>query len=192
MGRLENTDQVKMLFLSTDITNVSEVQSAIKEISENKDIAGSGNYLEALREVTPANISKARKYNKMSKIGKYLGWIIMALFAVLMAVIDSDFDDPITTWLSLGFWVGVGIQIYIAVLKSAWKKLTLDGTVIHGKIFESAPSTQTTATVSDRSTSQTSESALNQNETGNYTFCKECGHKNAEGVQFCTNCGKRL
>ena len=196
-GIIENAEELKSLYLQTDITNVAAVQSAVKEISENVYVAGKEKYLEALNSATPANLSKAQKYNKMvcsdgikSMILKNLGWIVMAIFGILMAVVDSDYEDSITTWLSLGFWVGVGIQIYSAVLKNAWSKLTLSGTVIHSALKStSAP----TAPINNPIKTRTEQVKPVANDaTVKYVFCSECGRKNKEGAQFCENCGTKL
>lgn len=130
---IQTAQDLKKFYLQTDITNISSVQSAINEVSSKKHIAGSEKYLEALNAATPANIKKAMWYGYLanSSVLKNIGWVLMAVFAVLMAVVDSDYEDAITTWLSLGFWVGAGVQVYIAMLKSAWSKLTLSGAVIH-------------------------------------------------------------
>lgn len=88
-GIIENAEELKSLYLQTDIANVAAVQSAVKEISENVYVAGKEKYLEALNSATPSNISKARKYNKMASAGgikslvsKNLGWIIMVIFGI--------------------------------------------------------------------------------------------------------------
>ena len=59
----------------------------------------------------------------------------MAIFAIWMGAQAWEDDS---TWQSLGFWAGAGIQIYIAVLKNAWSKLTLSGSVIHAALKEVA------------------------------------------------------
>ena len=132
---IETPEELKQLYLNTNIADIAAVQSASKEISENIKVAGKEKYLEALSHAIPATISKAQKYQKLAGSGntkasilKNLGWIIMAVFAIWIGVLDWDAD---ATLQSLGFWVGAGIQIYIAILKSAWDKLTLSGTIIH-------------------------------------------------------------
>lgn len=135
-GIIENANDLKNLYIETNLTDISSVQTTINEIKENVYVAGKEKYLLALNAADSATISKARKYNGIlssnyASILKNLGWIMMAVFAILMGVVDSGFEDSITTWLSLGFWVGVGIQIYLSVLKGAWNKLTLSGAVIH-------------------------------------------------------------
>ncbi len=134
-GIIENANDLKNLYLQTDIADISALQSAVKEISENVYVAGKEKYLEALHSATPSSISKARRYQKLmanddikSIVLKNLGWIIMIIFGIWMGAQDWGDDS---TWQSLGFWGGVGIQIYISVLKSAWNKLTLSGAVIH-------------------------------------------------------------
>lgn len=196
-GIIENAEELKNLYLQTDITDVAAVQSAVKDISENVYVAGKDKYLEALNSATPANLSKARKYNKMvyaagikSTILKHLGWIVMAIFGILMAVVDSDYEDSITTWLSLGFWIGVVIQIYIAVLKSAWSKLTLSGAVIHSALKSTSALTTRISTPIKTQTEQVKPVA--NDATAKYVFCSECGRKNKEGAQFCENCGTKL
>lgn len=193
-GIIENAEELKLLYLQTDITNVAAVQSATKEISENVYVAGKEKYLEALSSATPANLSKARKYNKMASgngikplVTKNLGWIIMIIFGIWMGV-QAWADD--STWQSLGFWVGVAIQIYIAVLKSAWNKLTLSGAVIHPALnTASVPPT----TVNNSSKPHAEQAApVAQDATVKYVFCSECGRKNKEGSQFCENCGTKL
>lgn len=130
---IQTAEDLKKFYLQTDIADISSVQSAIEEVSSRAYIGGSDKYLVALNTATPANLIKAKRYIDLntSPILKNMGWVLMAIFGVLMAVVDSNFEDAITTWLSLGFWVGVAAQIYIATLKNVWEKLTLSGSVIH-------------------------------------------------------------
>lgn len=174
--------EVKQLYMQTDLTDIASVQSAINSISQNTQLSNKAKYLEALNSANPSNLSKARKYQEMSKsaIMKNLGWIVMAVFAVVMGVIDSDFDDAITSWISLGFCVGAAIQIYIAVLKSAWSKLTLSGLVMHPAV--TSPSSPAAKSFVNPTTNTASE----------YRFCDQCGAKNAPGMQFCSECGNKL
>lgn len=190
-GIIENATELKEFYINTDITDVSAVQSAIHEIKENVYVAGKESYLLALNEATPANIAKARKYNSGNSITRNIGWILMGVFGVLMAVVDSGFDDPITTWLSLGFWVGVGVQIYISVLKSAWNKLTLSGSVIHpslGNIAKVTPPTNNIVSNSSQAVNIQKPASV----TDKYVFCSQCGRKNKEDASFCENCGSKL
>lgn len=193
-GIIENAEELKSLYLQTDITNTTAVQSAIKDITENVYVIGKEKYLVALNSATPATLSKAQKYHKMvssggikSTITKNLGWIIMAIFAIWMALQSWETDS---TWQSFGFWVGVGIQIYIAVLKSAWKKLTLSGTAIHSAVNSSTVSFSSSRNNTAANTNQTAP--VFKETSVKYIFCSECGHKNKEGAQFCENCGRKL
>lgn len=102
-----------------------------------------------------------------------------------MAVQDWADDS---TWQSLGFWVGVGIQIYIAVLKSAWKKLTLSGSVIHPALGSTPVAKQNINTVGSDMAAPTAQT---QNTAG-HVFCGECGRENKGDAQFCENCGHKL
>ena len=136
MGRISNTEDIKQLYLSTDLSNISDVQSAIKELTENSKIAGADDYLVALRAATPATIAKARKYNNASTPVRYLGWALMVVFLAMAMMFDDSglFEESTVTWPYYGFYVGIAVQIYIAVLKNAWKKLTLSGAVIHSAV----------------------------------------------------------
>lgn len=182
-GIYENESDVKQLYLNTDLTDIAAVQSTLKNLQENAYITSKQRYISALNSATPQNISKARKYNSIAKspITKNLGWIVMAVFAVLMGVIDSGFDDAITTWLSLGFWVGVGIQIYIAVLKSPWNTLTLDGNIIHSAI-------STDCSSSEKPIVNTSDSIIEKDKV----ICKNCGYENSKTSKFCESCGAKM
>lgn len=140
---IENAKDLKEFYLETDITDVAAVQSAVKEISECKNVPGKEKYLEALHSAVPANISKARRYQKIvatddikSIILKNLGWVMMVVFFVMAMMFDDSglFEESTVTWPYAGFWIGVGVQIYLAVLKNAWSKLTLSGTVIHSAL----------------------------------------------------------
>lgn len=130
---IQTAEDLKNYYLQTDITNISSVQSAISELSTGTCVAGKEKYIAALNAASPVNIKKAQRYGYLSgsSLLKNIGWLLMAVFTVLMAVVDSDFEDTITTWLSLGFWVGVGVQVYISTLKNAWNMLTLNGAVVH-------------------------------------------------------------
>ena len=135
---ISSSEELKTFYLETDITDTESVQSAIKVLLESDKIFGKEKYLEALNAAIPSNVSKAQKYSKINFVDgikgtvfKNIGWIVMVIFVILIVAVDSDYEDAITTWLSLGFWIGVGVQIYISVLKSAWNKLTLNGTVVH-------------------------------------------------------------
>lgn len=143
---IETPEELKQLYLNTNIEDIAAVQSASKEISENVKVAGKEKYLEALNNAIPATISKAQKYQKLAGSGdtkasilKNFGWIIMAVFAIWIGILDWDAD---ATLQSLGFWIGAGVQIYIAILKSAWDKLTLSGTIIHPVVKNTQSSTK--------------------------------------------------
>ncbi|MBP3664539.1 MAG: zinc ribbon domain-containing protein [Tyzzerella sp.] len=174
--------EVKHLYMQTDLTDIASVQSTISCISKNTQLSNKAKYMEALNSANPANLAKARKYHELSKsvIMKNLGWIVMAVFAVVMGVIDSDFDDAITSWISLGFCVGAAIQIYIAALKSSWSKLTLSGLVIHPAVM--SPNLSAAKNVVAPTVKATSE----------WCFCSQCGAKNGAGTKFCSECGSEL
>lgn len=192
-GIIENAEELKSLYLRTDITDVAAVQSAAKEISENVYVAGKEKYLEALNSATPANLAKARKYNKMVSddgikaiILKNLGWIVMGIFGIWMGLQDWETD---ATWQSLGFWIGVGIQVYIAVLKSAWDKLTLSGAVVHPALIKTgAVSAHATVKHSDVEFKLKQETAR----ASENIFCNKCGIQNNAEAKFCKNCGAKL
>lgn len=191
-GIIENAEELKSLYLQTDITNVAAVQSAVKEISENVYVAGKEKYLEALNAATPANIAKAKRYNNAPTPMRYLGWGIMIIFFAIAMIFDDSgiFEESNVSWAYSGVWVGIGIQIYIAVLKSAWNKLTLSGAVIHSAL----KNTSATATpINNPIKTQTEQAKPTANDaTVKCVFCSECGRKNKEGAQFCENCGTKL
>lgn len=195
-GIIENAEELKLLYLNTDITDVSAVQTAQKVISENVYVAGKEKYIEALKTATPANIAKARKYNKIATgngikplILKNLGWIIMAIFAIWMGAQVWEDDS---TWQSLGFWAGAGIQIYIAVLKNAWSKLTLSGSVLHSALKEVAVQSAVTNGAATMRTTQTVEVQVDKKDATQYVFCSQCGRRNKADTQFCESCGAKL
>lgn len=131
-------DDLKARYLQTDITDFSAVRAAIQEFTQLPNTAGREEFLTALQNANPENVKRAKKYNNMTKWRRRLGWIIMAVFVFLIAVIDADYEDAITTWLSLGFCIGAGVQIYYAVLKKSWKLLTLSGSLIHPALMADA------------------------------------------------------
>ncbi|MBQ8868833.1 MAG: hypothetical protein IJ027_03835 [Oscillospiraceae bacterium] len=134
---IKTAEELKQIYLETDINNISDVQDTLKEISEKAyDIKGKEKYLEALNAATPANIAKAKRYNNAPTPARYLGWGLMVVFFAMAMMFDDSglFEESTVTWPYVGFWIGIGTQIYIAVLKSAWDKLTLNGSVIHPAI----------------------------------------------------------
>ncbi len=186
-GIMDKDEELKRFYLDTDIADYSAAQAALKNVKENAFAPSKEKYVAALNYANPANIEKARKYYKLYEkgtIAKNFGFALMAVFAVLMAVIDSGFDDAITTWLSLGFWIGVGVQLYISLsLKDAWDKLTIQSTVIHSALRGATPV---------KTSSGTNVNAEEKTEEENYVYCSECGRQNKEGAKHCENCGKEL
>lgn len=201
-GIIENANDLKELYLQTNLTDVAAVQTAIKDIRENAYTDAKEKYLTALNTATPAGINKARKYNRLTVLTRNLGWGIMALAVIWMLIIDADFDDAITTWQSVAFWVGAGIQIYITVLKNAWNKLTLSGSVLHPDV--TSASTGTTAPKfsmkSVTAANKGIKTAISQKnkqqpairEEKRASLCDTCGHQNPEGEEFCEKCGAKL
>ena len=187
---IENTEKLKSIYLQTDITNIAAVQYAVKEISDNAYGVGKEKYLEALNAATPANIAKAKKYNNAPEYMRYLGWgIIVFFFAMAMLFDDSSlFEESTVTWPYIGIWAGIGIQIYIAVLKSAWEKLTLSGAVIHPALKIVPAQFSVTSKTHETQTSQTTFS----NQEEKYILCSKCGCKNKTNARFCENCGIEL
>lgn len=191
-GIIENAEELKKLYLQTDITNVAAVQSAVKEITENVYVAGKEKYVEALNAASPANIAKAKRYNNIPTPVRYLGWGLMAFFFVMGMIFDDSglFEESTVTWPYIGFYIGIGIQIYLAVLKNAWNKLTLSGAVIHSALKNSsAPISPINNPIK---TSPEQAKPVANDTTVKYVFCSECGRKNKEGAQFCENCGTKL
>ena len=191
-GIIENAEELKKLYLQTDITNVAAVQSAVKEITENVYVAGKEKYVEALNAASPANIAKAKRYNNIPTPVRYLGWGLMAFFFVMGMIFDDSglFEESTVTWPYIGFYIGIGIQIYLAVLKSAWNKITLSGAVIHSALKNSSASISPINNSIKTSPEQAKPVA--NDTTVKYVFCSECGRKNKEGAQFCENCGTKL
>ena len=187
---IKNAEELKSLYLEIDITNIADVQSAMKEINENVCVAGKEKYIDALNAATPSNISKARRYNNASTPMRYLGWGVIVVFFAMAVMFDDSgiFEESTVTWPYLGIWVGIGIQIYIAVLKSAWDKLTLSGAVIHPALKCSSLPNRFVNNESKKYTEQTP--LVEQEET--VIFCSNCGCKNKSSAQFCKNCGMKL
>ena len=142
MGKviIENQEALKALYLDTDLTDIASIQSAIKEIQESVFTTGKEKYLEALTAAKEGKIPRAIKYNKILSFGGYkamilknIGWIISALLVLIIMIAYPDLDDA-PDLMYLLVWVGIGAQIYLYVLKSAWDKLTLSGLVMHSAI----------------------------------------------------------
>lgn len=188
-GIIENADELKNLYLNTDLTNAAAVQTSIKEISSNAYVTGKEKYVVALNAATPSNIAKARKYNNAPPYMCYLGWGVLAIFFVLAMIFDDSglFEDSTVTWPYIGCWVGIGIQIYIAILKSAWKKLTLSGVVIH-PVLASSTKAVPTKNIIHKTVPKSQQPA----DTVEDVFCGECGRKNRVNAQYCENCGAKL
>ncbi len=137
-GVITNAEELKKLYIETDLLDSLSIQATVKEIKENVYVDGKEKYIEALGNTTPSNLSKAIKYNSILAFGGYkttifknIGWIFAALTMLIIMIAYPDWEDDAPDWTYLLVWVGLGIQIYTAVLKSAWRKLTLDGTIIH-------------------------------------------------------------
>ncbi len=188
---IETPAELKNLYLQTNIADIAEVQSTIKALRESPRVEGKEKYIEALNTVTTANIKKAQIYQRIPSFLRHLGWGLMALFFVLAMIYDDSglFEESTVTWPYAGFWIGIGTQIGIAVLKSAWNKLTLAGAVIHPVISATQapltpnPNTQNTSGI-------TTQTAVSSSTSG--VFCSQCGRKNQEGTLFCENCGTKL
>lgn len=193
-GIIENSEMLKLLYMNTDITDISAVQTAKKEISENVYVAGKEKYMEALNAATPANIAKAKRYNNAPTPMRYLGWGVMAFFFAMGMIFDDSglFEESTVTWPYVGFWVGVAIQIYIAVLKNAWSKLTLAGAVIHPVLKTPAAQTTIANDTAKPYVAQVNTTPVQQNQNVKYVFCGECGRRNKEGAENCENCGAKL
>lgn len=193
-GIIENSEMLKLLYLNTDITDISAVQTAKKEISENVYVAGKEKYMEALNAATPANIAKAKKYNNAPTPMRYLGWGVMAFFFAMAMIFDDSgmFEESTVTWPYVGFWVGVAIQIYIAVLKSAWSKLTITGTVIHPALKTPMVQTATPNGPPIVSVTQAQSTSVQKTQDVHCVFCGECGRRNKVGAETCENCGAKL
>ena len=134
---IKTAEELKQIYLETDINNISAVQDTLKEISEKAyAVKGKEKYIEALNNANPQKISRAKRYNNAPTPVRYLGWGLMVVFFAMAMMFDDSglFEKSTVTWPYVGFWIGVGVQIYIAVLKSAWDKLTLNGSIIHPAI----------------------------------------------------------
>ena len=135
MGKviIENQEALKQLYLETNLTDISSVQSTVKEIKDNVFVTGKEKYLEVLNSVNISKISRAKKYDKILSFGgmksmllRNIGWIIAILLFLIILIAYPDVDDA-PDLMYLLVWVGIGIQIYLYNLKSAWNKLTIDG-----------------------------------------------------------------
>ena len=193
-GIIENAEDLKSLYLQTDITNVAAVQSAVQEITENVYVAGKEKYLEALNSATSANIAKAKRYNNAPTPIRYLGWGLMVFFIAMGMIFDDSglFEESTVTWPYVGFWIGVGIQIYIAVLKNTWNKLTLSGAVIHSALKSTTNPLTASNSPKANTVTQTASPFDKQEEAIECVYCGECGHKNKKRAGFCENCGTKL
>lgn len=119
------------LYLKTDITNEKEIASALAYIRSKGRTSSSEKYEAALNSCNSETIRKARLYQK-GAVPNTLMFIAVVCFVVfLLGLILSFLNTILVLILSITFILCI---FYHSEYKSAWKVLTMDGTVIHDKI----------------------------------------------------------
>ena len=166
----------------------------IQCIKDNCDVVEKDKYLQMLDWISSSNIKISQKYaefsqNDQNTLKKNMGWIIAGTIIIIGILFCGGDVEALPESVGYLSWIGFGIQIYIVTIKTIWKKLTLEGKIVHpmlmGKVVTAQNTTKETLSRSFTDSSNHSENAQEK------ATCKFCGSKLKVGAKFCTNCGKK-
>lgn len=124
------------LYFKTDITNAEARNEAIQYVKEKGRTSSSEKYIKALEGCTDKNIGYAREYRAGKKSKIYNTVALSGTVAWLINLI----------WITAGTLPAVLVLAAAliclhktALLRNAWKLLTIDGTVLHPVITKDIP-----------------------------------------------------
>lgn len=193
LGTIRNERELIEAYFSTNINDPAAVSELIQCIKDNCDVAEKDKYLQMLDWISPANIKISQKYaefsqNDQNTLKKNMGWIIAGVIIIIGILFCGGDVEALPESVGYLSWIGFGIQIYIVTIQTIWKKLTLEGKIVHSMLRGKVVTTQNTAKETlSRSFTDSSNHSENSQEK---TRCKFCGSQLKVGAKFCTNCGK--
>lgn len=193
LGTIRNERELIEAYFSTNINDPAAVSELIQCIKDNCDVAEKDKYLQMLDWISPANIKISQKYaefsqNDQNTLKKNMGWIIAGAIIIIGILFCGGDVEALPESVGYLSWIGFGIQIYIVTIKTIWKKLTLEGKIVHPMLMGKVVTAQnTTKETLSRSFTDSSNHSENSQEKAT---CKFCGSQLKVGAKFCTNCGK--
>lgn len=120
------------IYLETDLYNPETISASIEYIKSKARTASSEKYLKALRNCTNRKLSFAQFYNQPNKRRMLL---IVSIAGIVLDLVCEEllyYGSGMVGALAL--FAGIaGIVLYFA-MRSAWKRLTINGTIIHPAI----------------------------------------------------------
>lgn len=193
LGTIRNERELIEAYFSTNINDPAAVSELIQCIKDNCFVSEKDKYLQMLDWISPANIKISQKYaefsqNDQNTLKKNMGWIIAGAIVIIGIILCGGDAEALPESVGYLSWIGFGTQIYIVFIKTIWKKLTLEGKIVHpmlrGKVITTPNTTKETLSRSFTDSSNHSENAQEK------AKCKFCGSQLKVGAKFCTNCGK--
>lgn len=193
LGTIRNERELIEVYFSTNINDLAAVSELIQCIKDNCDVAEKDKYLQMLDWISSSNIKISQKYaefsqNDQNTLKKNMGWIIAGTIIIIGILFCGGDVEALPESVGYLSWIGFGIQIYIVTIKTIWKKLTLEGKIVHPMLMGKVITAQnTTKEILSRSFTDSSNHSENSQEKAT---CKFCGSQLKIGAKFCTNCGK--
>lgn len=193
MEMIKSERELVEVFFNTNINDPKAVTELIQNVNNNCIVDEKDKYLQILDWITSSNIKISQKYAKFSEddqntLKKNIGWIIFGAIVAIATLISGGDFDAIPESVGYLSWIGIGVQIYIITIKTVWKKLTLDGKIIHPMLRANGGVVSNTRAVSQ---SQPVGDTNNHPENSQgKSSCKFCGNELKPGARFCANCGK--
>lgn len=193
MEMIKSERELVEVFFNTNINDPKAVTELIQNVNNNCIVDEKDKYLQILDWITSSNIKISPKYAKFSEddqntLKKNIGWIIFGAIVAIATLISGGDFDAIPESVGYLSWIGIGVQIYIITIKTVWKKLTLDGKIIHPMLRVNGVVVSNTRAVSQ---SQPVGDTNNHPENSQgKSSCKFCGNELKPGARFCANCGK--
>lgn len=193
LGIIRNERELIEVYFSTNINDLAAVSELIQCIKDNCDVAEKDKYLQMLDWISSSNIKISQKYaefsqNDQNTLKKNMGWIIAGTIIIIGILFCGGDVEALPESVGYLSWIGFGIQIYIVTIKTIWKKLTLEGKIVHPMLMGKVITAQnTTKEILSRSFTDSSNHSENSQEKAT---CKFCGSQLKIGAKFCTNCGK--
>ena len=170
--------------MNTDIKSKVAVTSAISYIKSKKRTSDADKYLDAFNNMTLQNIRLAQEYVQ-GKYNRYniIGWILLLMGALCILFFNG------LTLLSIALFVaGLIIKHTFGKRKAMWKKLTLDGTVIHPLLQKNVEMDRK----SDNSNTVSNAEQKSGDSNRDMKKCPSCGSMQPVTAIYCGNCGVKL